>query len=54
MRRISPAWKSRKRWTAQVLQADEAKAFVLIDEEFDKRPELGEDGGTGAGDVTPA
>ena len=32
----------------------EAKAFGLIDEVFDKRPDAGEDGGTGAGDVTPA
>ena len=36
------------------LEADEAKAFGIIDEVFDKRPEPGEDGGTGAGDVTPA
>ena len=36
------------------LEADEAKAFGIIDEVFDKRPEAGEDGGTGAGDVTPA
>ena len=36
------------------LEADEAKAFGLIDEVFDKRPDAGEDGGTGAGDVTPA
>ncbi|HEY1144327.1 MAG TPA: ATP-dependent Clp endopeptidase proteolytic subunit ClpP [Sphingomicrobium sp.] len=35
------------------LEADEAKAFGLIDEVFDKRPEQGEDAGTGAGDVTP-
>ena len=36
------------------LEADEAKAFGLIDEVFDTRPEPGEDSGTGAGDVTPA
>jgi ATP-dependent Clp protease protease subunit len=37
-----------------VLEADEAKAFGIIDEVFDKRPEPGDDAGTGAGDVTPA
>ena len=36
------------------LEADEAKAFGLIDEVFDTRPEPGDDAGTGAGDVTPA
>jgi len=36
------------------LEADEAKTFGLIDEVFDKRPDPGEDAGTGAGDVTPA
>src|SRR5205814_9860065 len=36
------------------LETDEAKAFGLIDEVFDKRPEAGEGAGTGAGDVTPA
>ena len=36
------------------LEADEAKAFGIIDEVFDTRPEPGADGGTGAGDVTPA
>ena len=36
------------------LEADEAKAFGLIDEVFDTRPPAGEDSGTGAGDVTPA
>ena len=36
------------------LEADEAKAFGIIDEVFDKRPDSGEDAGTGAGDVTPA
>jgi len=35
------------------LEADEAKEFGLIDEVFEKRPESGEDSGTGAGDVTP-
>src|SRR5438045_5826580 len=36
------------------LETDEAKACGLIDEVFDKRPEPGDDAGTGAGDVTPA
>jgi len=36
------------------LEADEAKNFGIIDEVFDKRPESGEDSGTGAGDVTPS
>ena len=36
------------------LESDEAKAFGIIDEVFDKRPDAGEDAGTGAGDVTPA
>jgi ATP-dependent Clp protease protease subunit len=36
------------------LEADEAKAFGIIDEVFDKRPDAGDDAGTGAGDVTPA
>jgi len=36
------------------LEADEAKAFGIIDEVFDTRPPAGEDGGTGQGDVTPA
>ncbi len=36
------------------LEADEAKAWGLIDEVFDKRPDAGNDEGTGAGDVTPA
>jgi ATP-dependent Clp protease, protease subunit len=35
------------------MESDEAKAFGIIDEVFDKRPDLGEDAGTGAGD-TPA
>jgi ATP-dependent Clp protease protease subunit len=35
------------------LEADEAKAFGIIDEVFETRPESGEDGGTGQGDVTP-
>ena len=35
------------------LEADEAKEFGLIDEVFEKRPESGDDSGTGAGDVTP-
>jgi len=36
------------------LEADEAKAFGIIDEVFDTRPEAGEDSGTGQGEVTPA
>jgi ATP-dependent Clp protease, protease subunit len=36
------------------LEADEAKAFGIIDEVFDKRPEAGDDAGTHQGDVTPA
>jgi ATP-dependent Clp protease, protease subunit len=35
------------------LEADEAKAFGIIDEVFETRPEAGEDAGTHAGDVTP-
>ena len=34
--------------------AEEARVFGLVDEVFDKRPEPGDDAGTGAGDVTPA
>ena len=36
------------------LEADEAKAWGLIDEVFDRRPDAGDDAGTSAGDVTPA
>ena len=36
------------------LEADEAKEFGLIDEVFDRRPEQGEGGSTGAADITPA
>ena len=36
------------------LETDEAKAFGLIDEVFDKRPEAGEDAGTGAADTSNA
>jgi len=36
------------------LEADEAKEYGLIDEVFDKRPDAGDDAGTGAADVTPA
>jgi ATP-dependent Clp protease protease subunit len=36
------------------LEADEANAFGLIDVVFDKRPDAGDDAGTGAGEVTPA
>ena len=35
------------------MEADEAKAFGIIDEVFDKRPEAGEGDTTGAADVTP-
>ncbi len=36
------------------MESDEAKAFGIIDEVFDKRPDTGEGDVTGAGDVTPA
>ena len=36
------------------LEADEAKEFGLIDEVFDRRPNLGEGDSTGAADITPA
>src|SRR5881227_799316 len=36
------------------LETDEAKAFGLIDEVFDKRPDAGDDSGTGAADVVPS
>jgi ATP-dependent Clp protease protease subunit len=36
------------------MESDEAKAFGLIDEVFDTRPDAGEDSGTGAADITPA
>ena len=36
------------------LEADEAKTFGIIDEVFDRRPDVGEDGGSGAGDITPS
>jgi len=36
------------------LEADEAKAYGLIDEVFDRRPETGEGDTTGAADITPA
>jgi ATP-dependent Clp protease protease subunit len=36
------------------LETDETKAFGLIDEVFDKRPDAGEEGGTGTADITPA
>ena len=36
------------------LEADEAKAYGLIDEVFDRRPEGGEGDTTGAADITPA
>jgi ATP-dependent Clp protease protease subunit len=35
------------------MESDEAKDFGIIDEVFERRPEPGEDAGTGAGDVTP-
>ena len=36
------------------LETDEAKAFGLIDEVFENRPDSGEDGGTGAGETSNA
>ena len=36
------------------MEADEAKAFGIIDEVFEKRPEAGDGDTTGAADVTPA
>jgi ATP-dependent Clp protease protease subunit len=36
------------------LEADEAKEFGLIDEVFDRRPDIGEGDTTGAADITPA
>jgi ATP-dependent Clp protease protease subunit len=36
------------------MEAQEAKAFGLIDEVFDKRPDAGEGDTTGAGEVTPS
>ena len=36
-----------------ILEADEDKEFGLIDEVFDRRPDQGEDGTTGAADITP-
>src|SRR4051812_21773322 len=36
------------------LETDEAKAFGLIDEVFETRPESGEDGGTGASETSNA
>jgi ATP-dependent Clp protease protease subunit len=36
------------------LETDEAKAFGIIDEVFDKRPDASEDGGTGAAKTTNA
>jgi ATP-dependent Clp protease protease subunit len=36
------------------MESDEAKDFGIIDEVFERRPEPGEDGGTGAAEVTPA
>ena len=36
------------------MEADEAKTFGIIDEVFERRPEPGEDGGTGAAEVTPS
>ena len=38
----------------KVLEADEAKAWGLIDEVFDRRPNSGDDSGSGVGDITPA
>jgi ATP-dependent Clp protease protease subunit len=36
------------------LEADEAKAYGLIDEVFDRRPETGEGDTSGGADITPA
>jgi ATP-dependent Clp protease protease subunit len=36
------------------LETDEAKAFGLIDEVFENRPDSGDDGGTGAGETSNA
>jgi ATP-dependent Clp protease protease subunit len=36
------------------LEADEAKEFGIVDEVFDRRPDSGDDAGSGAGDITPA
>ena len=36
------------------LEADEAKEFGLIDQVFDRRPDIGEGDTTGAADITPA
>src|SRR3954449_12233083 len=36
------------------MEADEAKEFGIIDEVFDKRPDVGEEGATGQSDVTPS
>jgi ATP-dependent Clp protease protease subunit len=36
------------------LEADEAKAFGLIDEVFDKRPDAGSEDPTHQGEVTPS
>jgi len=36
------------------MESDEAKDFGIIDEVFERRPEPGEDAGTGAAEVTPA
>jgi ATP-dependent Clp protease protease subunit len=36
------------------LEADEAKAYGLIDEVFDRRPDTSEGDTTGAADITPA
>ncbi|HEX8414619.1 MAG TPA: ATP-dependent Clp protease proteolytic subunit [Sphingomicrobium sp.] len=37
-----------------IMEAQEAKAFGIIDEVFDKRPDAGEGDTTGAGEVTPS
>ena len=36
------------------MESDEAKAFGIIDEVFDKRPDAGEEDVTGGKDVTPS
>ena len=36
------------------LEANEAKAFGIIDEVFDRRPDAAEGDKAGAGDITPS
>jgi ATP-dependent protease ClpP protease subunit len=53
-RRLKPGKIEKAMDRDKFLETDEAKAFGLIDEVFDTRPESGEDGGTGAADVSKA